>query len=52
MKHYIPHEPSVFCIDNCNNPLECKRDYDIWQKNHLAHYCYEWDFMLISPEDP
>ena len=27
-----PHEPSARCVDTCNNPLECKEEWDRWQK--------------------
>ena len=26
-----PHEPSAKCVDACNNPFECKEDWDRWQ---------------------
>ena len=27
-----PHEPSARCVDTCNNPLECKEEWDRWQE--------------------
>ena len=27
-----PHEPSARCVDTCNNPLECKEEWDSWQE--------------------
>ena len=25
-----PHEPSARCVDTCNNPFECKEEWDRW----------------------
>lgn len=29
-----PHEPTEFCIDNCNNPFECRDAWDAWIAAH------------------
>ena len=26
-----PHEPSARCVDTCNNPLECKEEWNRYQ---------------------
>ena len=37
-----PHEPSARCVDTCNNPLECKEDWDRWQEGLSNAPKCEW----------
>ena len=32
----LPHEPSARCVDTCNNPLECREEWD----EHMSVYTF------------